>query len=63
MVDAFGEIANVLGGNVKALLPEYVALTLPEVSRQSPSGAGAVRLIEARLTWRGRQLIISLWTI
>jgi hypothetical protein len=63
VVDAFGEIANVLGGNIKALLPEHVALTLPEVSRQSPSEAGAVRLSEARLAWRGRPLAISLWTI
>lgn len=63
VVDAFGEIANVFGGNNKALLPEHVTLTLPEVSRQSPSGAGAVRLIEARLAWRGRPLVISLWTI
>jgi chemotaxis protein CheX len=63
VVDAFGEIANVLGGNIKALLPEHVALTLPEVSRQSPSDAGALRLSEARLAWRGRPLAISLWTI
>ena len=63
VVDAFGEIANVLGGNVKALLPEHVGLTLPEVSRQSPSGERAVLLNEALLAWRGRPLVISLYTI
>jgi chemotaxis protein CheX len=61
--DAFGEIANVFGGNIKALLPEHVGLTLPEVSRQSPSTAGAVRLHEVLLAWRGRPFVISLWTI
>ena len=63
VVDAFGEIANVLGGNVKALLPEHVGLTLPEVSRQSPSGERAVLLNEALFAWRGRPLVISLYTI
>jgi len=62
-VDAFGEIANVVGGNVRALLPEHVALTQPEVSRHSPLGDSAVRLNEAQLAWRGRPLVISLWTI
>jgi chemotaxis protein CheX len=69
LVDAFGEMANVFGGNIKALLARHVELTLPEVSRQKPSGAGAVQLLEVPLAWRGhypglhRQLVISLWTI
>jgi chemotaxis protein CheX len=63
VTDAFGEMANVFGGNVKALLPEYVSLTLPEVSRQSPGGDGAARLVEASLAWRGRPFVVSLWTI
>ena len=62
-VDAFGEIVNVFGGNIKALLPEHVELTLPTVSRQSPSGPGALRLLEVVLAWRGRPLVISVWTI
>jgi chemotaxis protein CheX len=63
VVDAFGEIVNVFGGNIKALPPEHVGLTLPEVSRLSPSGAGAARLNEVRLAWRGHPLVVSLWTI
>lgn len=62
-VDAFGEIVNVFGGNIKALLPEHVELTLPTVSRQSPSGPGALRLFEVALAWRGHPLVISVWTI
>jgi chemotaxis protein CheX len=63
VADAFAEIANVFGGNIKALLPEHVDLTLPEVSRQSPSGDRAVLLSETRLAWRGCPLVISLYTI
>jgi chemotaxis protein CheX len=61
--DAFGEIANICSGNIKALLPEHVGLTLPEVSRKPPSGAGAARFEEVLLAWRGRPIIVSLWTI
>jgi len=61
VMDAFGEIANVFGGNIKALLTEHVELSLPEVTREPPpSGAGAVRLIEVALAWRGRPLVITL---
>jgi chemotaxis protein CheX len=70
LVDALGELANVLGGNIKALLAEHVELTLPQVSRQSPAGASAVQLLEVPLAWRSHQpglpdrpLVISLWTI
>lgn len=63
VADAFGEIANVLGGNIKALLPEHVGVRLPEVSRRSPTPPAAVRLQEVRLAWGVRALVISLWTI
>lgn len=63
VADAFGEIVNIMGGNMKALLPQHVQLTLPEVSRQSPSGADALRLLEVPLEWRGRPFVITVWTI
>ncbi len=63
MVDAYGEPANVFGGNIKALLPEHVGITLPGVSHESATGAGARLLHEVVLTWRGRPFKISLWTI
>ena len=63
VVDAFGEIANVLGGNIKALLPEHVGLTLPEVSRAEPPGQRGVEGAEALFAWRGAPLVISLYTI
>jgi len=62
VADALGEIANILAGNVKALLPEHVGMTLPEVSWQSPSRDDA-RLNEVLFTWRGRPIVVSLGTI
>jgi len=62
VVDAFGEIVNIMGGNMKALLPRHVRLTMPEVSRQSPSGAGAQQVLEVVLAWRGRPFVITVWT-
>ena len=63
LVDAFGEVANVVGGNLKALLPEQGKLTMPEVSREAPSHEGAFQLDEVLLAWRGRPLIISVWNL
>ena len=63
VADAFGEIVNIMGGNMKALLPRHVRLTMPEVSRQSPSGAGAQQVLEVVLAWRGRPFVITVWTI
>jgi chemotaxis protein CheX len=62
VADALGEIANVLAGNVKALLPEHVEMRLPKVSWQSPWRDGA-RLNEVLLEWRGRPIVVSLGTI
>ena len=56
--DAFGELANVLGGNVKSLLPGPSALGLPEVG-PTPSAAPASDTCRVDAQWRGRSLTIS----
>ncbi|MDO8106094.1 chemotaxis protein CheX [Isoptericola sp. b441] len=61
-VDAVGEIANVVGGNVKALVPDPGPLTLPQVAAEPPAD-GAVLLHDAQFAWRGRPLGISLWSL
>ncbi len=38
--DAIGELSNVLGGNIKALLPDGSTLTLPNVTAGSTGTAG-----------------------
>ena len=55
VVDAFGEVANVVGGNVKTLLTEVGRLGLPQVAVAAPPMSGTV-LHELRMAWRGRPL-------
>lgn len=57
--DAFGEVANVVGGNVKSLLPAHGSLGLPEVADHEPEMAGAVVLTQVALDWRGRALVLT----
>lgn len=63
LVDALGEVANVVGGNVKALVPDPGALSLPEVSQERPPTEIEDLLYELALDWRGRILLISLWKL
>ena len=63
VADAVGELANMIGGNIKSLLPSPSALTLPLVSlggavMHRPSATEAVRL---DLTWQGEPVRISVW--
>ncbi len=62
-VDAFGEVANVVGGNLKALLPVQGTLTLPQVARTAPSFDGARVVDRVPLAWRGQPVDISVWQI
>ena len=62
IVDALGEVANVVGGNVKSLAPDHSVLTLPEVTKERPPIDGGL-LHSVALDWRGRSLVISLWTL
>ncbi|UQX89582.1 chemotaxis protein CheX [Jatrophihabitans telluris] len=61
--DVLGEVANVIGGNVKAMLPEPSMLSLPQVV----AGGGTVSLpatelaATAQLDWRTLPIIVSLW--
>ena len=60
--DALGELANVLGGNVKAVLPGPSVLGLPEVSPGTgPAGLAGNPADTCRvdLLWRGQSLTIT----
>ncbi|MCG2798879.1 MAG: chemotaxis protein CheX [Cellulomonas sp.] len=61
LVDAFGEIANVVGGNVKALLPTQGTLGLPQVAAQLPPHEGGSLSQELRLSWRGQPIVVAVW--
>ena len=56
--DAFGEIANVVGGNVKAALPGPSGLSLPEVG-EAPDVRNPADLVRVHVLWRGEPVVIS----
>ena len=58
VADAFGEIANVVGGNVKAALPGPSALSLPDVGA-APAVRNPADLCRLDVLWRGEPLSIS----
>lgn len=59
LVDAFGEVANVVGGNIKSLLPTSGRLTLPTVASEPPHGAAGTDHGAVELDWCGRPIVIT----
>jgi chemotaxis protein CheX len=56
--DALGELANVLGGNVKAALPGSSTLGLPQTG-PTPPAARPDDLCRVDAQWRGQSLTIT----
>jgi len=61
VVDAMGEIANMVGGNVKSMLPGPSMLSLPSVIQGRLSLPGSQVVREVTLAWRTQPLTVSLW--
>jgi chemotaxis protein CheX len=61
VVDAIGEIANMVGGNVKSMLPGPSLLSLPMVVQGVLSVPGAQVVRTVQLIWRAEPLTVSLW--
>ncbi|MCI1674673.1 MAG: chemotaxis protein CheX [Ancrocorticia sp.] len=62
VLDALGELANVVGGNIKSMMADSSRLTLPSVATSIPEGSGRVRC-EVPLEWRGKLVMVSLWDL
>jgi chemotaxis protein CheX len=61
--DALGELANVVGGNVKSLAPGTSHLTLPEVvAGELDSEALGVALCWLDVIWEGGQASLAVWS-
>lgn len=65
MVDVLGELANIVGGNVKSMLPVGCFVSLPHVV-MAPGAAssrwpGVVRIANLAGEWRGESVTISMW--
>jgi chemotaxis protein CheX len=60
ITDALGELANIIGGNVKSLLPEPSALSLPHVLIKGDSGwPSVVQVCQLVGTWREEPVTVS----
>lgn len=64
VADVLGELANIVGGNVKAMLPPGASLSLPRVVFAPYPAAGFPG--EKRITglyglWKGEPVAISMW--
>ncbi|MGY1754041.1 chemotaxis protein CheX [Blastococcus sp. SYSU D01042] len=58
VADAFGEIANVVGGNVKAALPGPSGLSLPDVGH-APAVRNPADACRIDVLWRGEPVSVS----
>ncbi|MET0423577.1 MAG: chemotaxis protein CheX [Actinoplanes sp.] len=64
MSDVLGELANIVGGNVKAMLPPGAHLSLPSVSLAPESTArypNSTRISGVYGVWEGEPVSISMW--
>lgn len=62
-VDALGELANVVGGNVKSLVTHPGTLTLPAVEAELPPLEDATCLVNACLVWNEAPICVGLWVL
>ena len=62
--DVLGELANIIGGNVKAMLPPGALLSLPQVvlgPENTTVYPNAVRITGVYGIWDGEPVSISMW--
>jgi len=64
VTDVLGELANIVGGNVKAMLPAGALLSLPQVVLAPDSATrypSAERITELYGLWEGEPVSVSMW--
>jgi chemotaxis protein CheX len=64
LADALGELANIVGGNVKAMLPTGCFLSLPQVvlaPETSTKYPNAERISGVYGLWEGEPVNVSMW--
>ena len=63
-IDAIYELTNIIGGNIKSLLPEPCKLSLPTVqlgSEWTPHVDGADQVSELAFECEGHPLLVTVW--
>jgi chemotaxis protein CheX len=59
IADALGELANIIGGNVKSLLPEPCALSLPHVTAGATRWPSVAEVCRLSGMWMGEPIRVS----
>jgi chemotaxis protein CheX len=61
VADALGELANIIGGNVKSLLPEPCALSLPHVHIEGAAGRypSVTQVCQLQGSWLDESVTLS----
>jgi chemotaxis protein CheX len=64
IVDAVGELANVVSGNIKGLVPGPSVLSLPRVTEGAfePPAGHLETVLEVRFSWMAEPVVVSVWT-
>jgi chemotaxis protein CheX len=64
VLDAVGELVNIVGGNLKGMLPSPTGLSLPSVmdgTEPIDARAGADLLVDVQLSWMDEPVRVSIW--
>lgn len=63
IADAVGELVNVVGGNIKSLLPGPTELSLPVINTTDVTPvAGQLELAhEVRFSWMAEPIVVTVW--
>jgi chemotaxis protein CheX len=64
VLDAVGELVNIVGGNLKGMLPSPTGLSLPSVNEGGldiDSKAGAELLVDVQLAWMNEPVHVAIW--
>ena len=62
VVDALGELVNVIGGNIKSLMEGPSKLSLPLVAQAPIRSGGVVETCRLDLSWGERRLVVTVGT-
>ena len=65
VLDAVGELVNIVGGNLKGMLPSPTGLSLPSVmdgTEPIDARAGADLLVDVQLSWMDEPVYVSIWS-
>jgi chemotaxis protein CheX len=63
VLDALGELVNVVGGNIKSILPAPCSLSTPKLDDASEWRFGAELESEVLLAWSGEPVVVRVWRL